>query len=133
MSKGEKDIRVLLQNINPILQEGVYVFVTCERRQEQDLKPNAICRFVEEEGVTLIMLKDEAEHLGFDYIFPCQRITLNIHSSLEAVGFLAAISKELTAAGISSNVISAYYHDHLFISNEQVDEAMNILNAFREK
>ena len=42
-------------------------------------------------------------------------ITLDVHSSLESVGFLAAVSARLAAAGIPCNAVSAFHHDHLFV------------------
>ena len=54
-------------------------------------------------------------------------ITLNIHSSLEAVGFLAAITTRLAAAGMGVNPVSAFYHDHLFVPAERAEEAMELL------
>ena len=56
-------------------------------------------------------------------------ITLNVHSSLEAVGFLAAITARLAAAGMGVNPVSAYFHDHLFVPADRVDEAMAILEG----
>ena len=52
-------------------------------------------------------------------------ITLSVHSSLDAVGFLAAITNKLAAAAISFNPVSAYYHDHLFIPANRAEQAMN--------
>ncbi|RVD48425.1 ACT domain-containing protein, partial [Mesorhizobium sp. M2D.F.Ca.ET.140.01.1.1] len=60
-------------------------------------------------------------------------ITLNIHSSLEAVGFLAAITTRLAAAGMSVNPVSAFYHDHLFVPAERAEEAMAILAKLVEE
>jgi hypothetical protein len=56
-------------------------------------------------------------------------ITLNVHSSLDAVGFLAAITTRLAAAGMGVNPISAFFHDHLFVPAERADEAMAILKT----
>ena len=56
-------------------------------------------------------------------------ITLNIHSSLEAVGFLAAVLPRLATAGISVNAVSAFYHDHLFVPIDRAQEALEILEA----
>lgn len=53
---------------------------------------------------------------------------MKLHSALEAVGFIAAISHELAKAGISCNVIAAYYHDHLFVPIEEAQRTMTILN-----
>jgi uncharacterized protein len=54
-------------------------------------------------------------------------ITLDIHSSLEAVGFLAAITTRLAAAGMGVNPVSAFYHDHLFVPAERAEEALGLL------
>ena len=53
-------------------------------------------------------------------------ITLNIHSSLEAVGFLAAITARLAAAGMGVNPVAGYFHDHLFVPAERAEDAMAI-------
>jgi hypothetical protein len=54
-------------------------------------------------------------------------ITLNVHSALDAVGFLSAVMQALTAAGISSNAVSAFYHDHLFVPLNRAEEALQVL------
>jgi len=43
--------------------------------------------FREKEGVTLIIQKEKIDET-VPFTFECYQITLNIHSSLEAVGFL---------------------------------------------
>ena len=62
-----------------------------------------------------------------EWTFECRQITLNIHSSLDAVGFIAAISRRLTEMNIASNVVAGFYHDHLFIKTEHVQSVMNLL------
>lgn len=57
-------------------------------------------------------------------------ISLMAHSSLDAVGFLAAITAKLAAAGISVNPVSAFYHDHLFVPFDKAEMAMNLLSEF---
>lgn len=83
--------------------------------------------FREREGTTLIVSEDKARAAGLDAVFRCRMVTLNIHSSLEAVGFLAAITTQLAAAGIGVNPVSAFYHDHLFVPADRADEAMDML------
>lgn len=58
-------------------------------------------------------------------------ITLSIHSSLDAVGFIAAVAGKLAQHGISVNPISAYYHDDLFVPSETADRAMKVLAEFQ--
>ncbi|MDJ0824578.1 MAG: hypothetical protein QNJ16_03645 [Rhodobacter sp.] len=45
--------------------------------------------FQEAEGTTLVVLKSVAETNGLSYEFPSRTFTLEVHSSLEAIGFLA--------------------------------------------
>ena len=56
-----------------------------------------------------------------------------VHSNLEAVGFLARITEVLAAQGISVNVISAFYHDYLYINKDQAQEALNLLKLWQDK
>ncbi len=123
---GEADLRKLLSGISADLVDGIYVFVTLENnRTPTDFNPRMI--FQEAEGTTLILLKQEAEQLSLEYEFPSRMITLNIHSSLEAVGFLAHITAELAKAGMGVNPVSGFYHDHLFVPDGREDEALEIL------
>jgi len=123
---GESELKKLLQNMNPELNDGVYVFCTLEEINDS-LIPEAIGWFREREGMTVVLPKDKADELGFTYSFISAWITLNVHSSLEAVGLTAAVSKALTDAGISCNVIAAYYHDHLYVPLHEAERAMDVL------
>ena len=73
------------------------------------------------------MTEDAARAAGMVASFRCRMIALNIHSSLEAVGFLAAITTRLAGAGMGVNPVSAFYHDHLFVPAERAEEAMGLL------
>ena len=85
--------------------------------------------FTEAEGTTYILLKSEAEALGVQYEFPCRMITLNIHSSLEAVGFMARIATELAKHDMGVNPVSGFFHDHLFVPDGREADAMRVLAA----
>jgi uncharacterized protein len=52
---------------------------------------------------------------------------LKVHSSLHAVGLLAAITERLSEAGISVNAVSAFHHDHLFVPHDRAVEAVELL------
>lgn len=123
---GETDLDMLLKTLSAELINGVHVFVTVE----QSAVPSGIAprmMFREAEGVTLILLKSEAEALGLAYEFPCRMITLNVHSSLEAVGFIARIATKLAAHGMGVNPVSGFFHDHLFVPEGRERDAMQIL------
>lgn len=69
--------------------------------------------------------------LSYDLLF--KRISLNVHSSMAAVGFLARITEVLAAQGFSVNVVSAYYHDHLYIQSDQAHAALETLLLWQDK
>ncbi|AWL12640.1 hypothetical protein HMF8227_02182 [Saliniradius amylolyticus] len=126
-SKGETCLARLLEQMQPVLQEPVYVFVTLPEPANVAAGIEPLMLFREAEGVTLIIPKEQAEQQGWDYEFVSRMITLNIHSSLEAVGFLAAVTNRLAEAGMGVNPVSAFYHDHLFVPEDRALEAMKIL------
>lgn len=125
---GAKNLTTLLKSMNPKLLEEEYVFcsVPVERVGTLDVTP--VCQFRESEGMTLILTSEEAENAGINYEFVSRMITLSVHSSLEAVGFMAAITNKLAQSGSSVNVVSAYYHDHLFVPVEKAEQVMQLLN-----
>lgn len=124
---GETDLGRLIREMKPELHEGEYVFCTVsEVRLFVDIEP--LCLFQELEGTTVILPKQRAEQLDLPYSFVSAWITLTIHSALEAIGLIATISQELAKAGISCNIVSAYYHDHLFVPIEEAQRTMTVLN-----
>jgi hypothetical protein len=121
---GERDLETLWKNLRPVLADGEFVFCT-----HSEAVGDPLCIFREREGFTLILRRDEAERLGIPFTFPCRMMTLEVHSSLEAVGLLARITTLLAAEEISVNAVSAYYHDHLFVPVDRADDAMRILSG----
>ncbi|TIU36319.1 MAG: ribonuclease H family protein, partial [Mesorhizobium sp.] len=89
---GETDLKTLLASMTPELLAGTYVFATLAPgvAQPEGLEPVMVFR--EREGVTLIVTEEKAIAAALTASFRCRMVTLNIHSSLEAVGFLAAIT-----------------------------------------
>ena len=125
---GEKELSKLLKTIKPEQQPGDYVFCTVE---DLSIVPSAeaILMFRENEGITVIVRKELADKLGLNYSFVAGWITLTVHSSLEAVGLTAAFSKALSEKDISCNVVAAFYHDHLFVPQQDTAAAMEILKG----
>ena len=124
---GETDLRKLLASMTPRLYPEVYVFATLPPGVPLAEGQEPVMRFIEREGTTLILAESQAKAAGLAGTFRCRMITLDIHSSLEAVGFLAAITTRLAAAGMGVNPVSAFYHDYLFVPAERAEEALAIL------
>ncbi len=128
-ASGETNLATLLRSMRPGLVERPFVFCTVSRETAEDLDFRPLCSFIEPEGVSVIVTQYQAVQRGWpaDAIWAC--ITLTVHSSLSAVGFLAAVAGALAREGVSVNPVSAYYHDHLFVPWEHRTRAMEILNA----
>ena len=123
---GETNLNRLIRSMSADLIDGVYVFVTMPGSDiPRGLSPRMVFR--EAEGTTLILLRSEAEVHDLVYEFPCRMITLNIHSSLDAVGFMARIASALAQHGMGVNPVSGFYHDHLFVPEDRAEAAMRAL------
>jgi len=128
---GETDLLKLIKDMQPELNQGEYVFcLVSSKEQAAGLDP--LCYFLEKEGVTVILTKEKADAMDIPDSTTCAWITLTVHSALEAVGLTAAVSKALTEANISCNVVAAFYHDHIFVPVKDSARAMDALQNLIE-
>ncbi len=120
---GGTDLAALVAGMRPTLHPGAYVFATVAPTTPlQGIR--ALATFDEAEGRTLVLREDDAAAAGIAGVYRCAWITLEVHSALEAVGFLARVAACLAAAGISCNPVSAVHHDHLFVPYERGADAV---------
>lgn len=125
---GETKLETLLQSMEPILYESEFCFLTFPNSSDpriSSLQPFA--KIEEEEGTTLIVKSDAANSQGITELNAFKRISLTVHSSLNAVGLTAAIASKLAEKGISANVVAGYFHDHIFVPSESAQSAMESL------
>lgn len=128
MMAGERNLSVLLKSLNPEINPGKYVF--CSVRDRAIVEGiNYISCFYEEEGMTYILSKEIADKYNLEYEGYFSWITLKVQSSLQAVGLTAAVSKVLAENNISCNVVSAFFHDHLFVEFEKRRQALSCLKT----
>jgi len=125
---GISDLKTLLKNMEPVLNEGEYVFVTVPDTDGIS-RELPICEIKEKEGTTVVLAKEDAENLNLSFEFVASWITLNVHSALEAVGLTAAFASELGKNDISCNVIAGFYHDHIFVDVNDGMKAMKVLKS----
>jgi hypothetical protein len=118
--------------MNPLLMDGEFVFCSLPQDADSNISSKSIAVFRESEGLSVVLNRQVADEQGLNYEFVAKMITLQIHSSLHAIGFLAAIARELAQADIGLNPISAYFHDYLFVPAEKAGEAMRILERMSE-
>ncbi|WP_052283403.1 ACT domain-containing protein [Kluyvera genomosp. 1] len=128
---GENNLQTLLQHASPKLNPGHYVFCTLST-PTSELLALAIVTVREAEGTTLVLPQAVADQYSVSYEYVASWITLEIHSSLSAVGLTAAFSRALSDKGISCNVVAGYYHDHIFIAQADTATAMTVLSTLGE-
>ena len=127
---GETELDKLLMTMEPVLLEAAYVFCTMKEKNYEKGSFRPLGTFREREGMSVIITDEEARQAGMKYDSTWACISLTVHSSLSAVGFLAAISARMAQAGISVNAVSAFYHDHLFVPWKSRERAMEVLKEF---
>jgi len=120
---GETNLSRLLASLSPRLNSGSFVFCSVSQPTVVQVA-TALGSFREAEGTTLILAREEAERLGLAYDYLAAWITLEVHSSLAAVGLTAAFAKALAGEGISCNVIAGFHHDHLFVAEADAERAL---------
>lgn len=125
---GETSLAALLRGMKPVLNDGEYVFCTVPDGVMPD-GINPLGSFREREGLTLILERSEAERAGLAFDYVAAWLTLEVHSALQAVGLTAAVASALAKAGISCNVVAAWYHDHLFVAHTDGPRALDVLRA----
>ncbi|MER6070117.1 ACT domain-containing protein [Streptomyces sp. NPDC001817] len=122
---GETDLQTLLSGMRPELNPGRYVFTMAEGGVPSGVTP--VVTVAEQEGLTLVVPRAEADAAGMAYDYVAGWITLRVHSALAAVGLTAAVSRALADAELSCNVVAGFHHDHLFVPYDRAEEALDIL------
>jgi hypothetical protein len=120
------DLRELLRHMQPVLNQGVYVY-TCVPFDHDLSRLQVLASIREQEGLTLVMEEPQALMAGLPILFRAAWISLHVHSDLQAVGLTAAFANALGAVGISCNVIAGAHHDHIFVPLEKAKAAMQAL------
>lgn len=113
------------RDLSPELFDEPYVFVSVSG----DARPEVamFAAILEDEGLTLVLTKADADRAGLAYSYVAARITLRVNSELGEVGLTATVSRILADAGISCNVIAGSAHDHLFVDWPRGRQALDLL------
>ncbi|MAA64071.1 MAG: hypothetical protein CL581_04725 [Alteromonadaceae bacterium] len=132
--KRTQFLQDLIKQLSPRLDSNSYVYCTVANARYGELeKLKPIVSIAELEGLTLVIPREQAESEGLDYYRVFRRITLEGHSSLEALGLTSVVTSLLAERGITTNVIAGFYHDHMFVPDDRADEAMDALKELASK
>lgn len=126
---GGRDLAELLAAMSPELRPSRFVFATVAAGASLPDAVEVVASVREDEGLSVVVDAEQAREHGLDGEFPCAWITLRVRSALDAVGFLAAVTSALAEAGISTNAVAGFHHDHLFVPWSQRDDAMAVLDG----
>ena len=116
LTKANAIFRDFSSGLKPRLYPERYAF---DATADQSLG-DAFALIREDEGLTAIRRDPEGDWA---------RISLGVHSSLDAVGLTAALSMRLAEAGISTNIVAALHHDHMFVPWDRREEALRCIEA----
>tara|TARA_B100000674_G_C37893196_1_gene940016 strand:+ start:1019 stop:1435 length:417 start_codon:yes stop_codon:yes gene_type:complete len=131
---GILNIQQLLVELSPLLHSECYVFCSLPKGCHEILGTlDPIGTFSEHEGLSLILTEADALKADLNYEGVFRKITLEVQSSLQAVGLTAAVSSALAKEGISANIVAATYHDHIFVPRDQAEDALKILRQLSTK
>lgn len=115
------DLKALLLGMKPKLGERAFVFAPLG---EGAMIPHTAFALIREEEGACCILPATAGPTGAPQF---ARITLQVHSDLEAVGLTAAVATTLATSGIACNVVAGLRHDHLFVPWEKREAALALL------
>lgn len=123
---GLGNLTELLRSMEPSLHEVPYGFGLIHGAQWVS---GAFAVMEEDEGVTVVATEAVLVAAGIAHQAGWARISLKVHSDLQAVGLTAAISAALTEQGISANVVAGYHHDHFFVQWARRHDAMTAMQT----
>ena len=129
---GDRSLPRLLAHLAPRLSPTPFVFLHFPGTARPPPYLPVQLQVQEAEGVTLVTPRSDADANalpGVEHAYPCRLITLEVASSLEAIGLLAAVTESLARAGLSVNAASGFVHDHLFAKEGEASRAMEVLEG----
>lgn len=124
------DLDALLAGVAPTRRPGEFVFITVDPLEQ----PSHAMATVHEDGhLSCVVDVSTARALGHPAEPVLAWITLQVHSSLTAVGLTAAVASTLAERGIAANVIAGHRHDHVLVPIERADDALVAIEALSQR
>ncbi len=126
---GETDLIKMLATLRVLRRPHPVTVVTVPTGEPVQVGDGVEAVLAEEEGTTVVATIAEAERRGWPVEFRAAWLTIDVHSSLSAVGLTAALSAALAEHEIACNILAGYYHDHLLVPLERADDAVDAIEA----
>lgn len=126
---GETDLATMLASLQVGRRSDAVTLVSLPSPVQGE--PEFLATIVEREATTVVVTVEEARRRSWPVEFEAAWLTLEVHSSLEAVGLTAAFSAALAERGIPCNVLAGYFHDHVLVPFGRADDAVEAFEALR--
>ena len=133
IAPGDTDLDRLLSGLDPQLHALPLRFVHVPDGDIPPSQPAPVMLFREDEGLTCVLADAHGGENSGSNDPQWAQITLRVHSSLSAVGLIAAVSAALAREGIACNPVSAFHHDHLFVPWPRRHDALAALAQLQAK
>jgi len=129
---GETKLSTLLQELRPRLSPIEFAFGVV--REGEQLPPHVqpVSTVREDEGLTVVAPADQLVGTRIDHIPGWAMISLEVHSSLSAIGLMAAVAQALAAESISVNAVAGFHHDHIFVQWDRRGDALQALSRLSQ-
>lgn len=121
------DVAAMLADLSVSTRPGRYTFARVDG--PVTLGDSVEALIAEAEGTTVVASVDEARRRDWPFSFEACWLTLDVRSSLEAVGLTAAVAGALAAEGIACNVLAGRLHDHLLVPADRSADALACLRG----
>jgi hypothetical protein len=129
---GETDPTALVAGMRPELREGEFFF--CVLRSPGEIPPGiALGTFAEDEGISAIVPRADAERAGLHGAGPFRAITLAVNPTAVRLEWTATVSRALADAGVPANIVAAFHHDHLFVPADRAGDALRVLRRLSDE
>lgn len=135
VSTGETDLERIMASLSVSRRSGRFHVVSVAADDATGLTVGsgieALIREPEVFGETVTVVCDAATATrnGWSSAITAAWLTLDVHTSMEAIGLTAAISKALGAARIPCNVLAGSHHDHILVPVDDADRAIDVLQS----
>ncbi|MEZ5381193.1 MAG: ACT domain-containing protein [Microthrixaceae bacterium] len=126
---GQTDLEAMLATLSVERRPGRFTLVHLDEPVGVGNGVHAV--IVEAEGTTAVASVEAAVRRGWSVGFDGAWLTLQVQSSLEAVGLTATVAAVLADRGIACNVLAGYFHDHLIVPTDRAEDALDALAAVR--
>ena len=121
VSLGEPNLQWQLAQLAPRLEGEPRVFRPFAGGDP--LPGNAVMIFRDDEGLSMILEVDVAAPGETVYA----QITLGLKASQDPSRLFVILTSQLATRGVPCNIVSSFYHHHLFVLWDDADIAMEVL------